>query len=446
MKPSRFNHFISRPDGRFLAFNARSGGLAIMEADKYRLYQKLAEMEGPVSPSDVETIDLMKDLRRGRFLIDDGEDELEQLELVNQMARFDSRSLSLTIAPTMDCNLDCRYCFEERNRDSMTADVADKVVEFVRKRVDTLALVRVCWYGGEPLFAAGRLFDLSRRIRAVCDDGNCRYTATMISNGYLLDRAMAERLKEQQVTDVQLTLDGPREVHDARRPLADGSGSWDVILDNIGQVVGLLRVNVRINVDQKNTDRVAELLETLEHRGLRDKLAVYFGKLEASTSVCQNIAEDCLDNRAFSLAEIELFQQALGRGFAIGKLPRPSPAFCGAVKTSSFLVDPRGRLYKCWNEVGTPERSLGPIDQKIDILHPELYPWLTSSPFKKKQCRRCNILPLCMGGCPMGEQGNGQTSTDNCTTWKYNLDQMLELIAQSRMRMIRERKEKQAVP
>jgi uncharacterized protein len=346
----------------------------------------------------------------------------------------------------MDCNLDCRYCFEERNRESMTDEVARQVIEFVSKRVNTLSMLRVCWYGGEPLFAADRLFDLSRRIRAVCDAGGCRYTATMISNGYLLDREMAQRLKEERVTDVQLTLDGPRDIHDARRPLADGSGSYDVILENISQSFDLLRVNVRINVDQKNSHRVAELLETLDRRGLRDKVAVYFGKLEASTSVCQNIAEDCLDNQAFSRAEIELFQQALERGFAICKLPRPSPAFCGAVKTSSFLVDPDGRLYKCWNEVGTPERSLGRIDQKIDILHPELYPWLTSSPFKKQQCRRCNILPLCMGGCPVREPGNGETVTDNCTTWKYNLNQMLELIAQSRMPVIREQGRKQTVP
>ena len=79
------------------------------------------------------------------------------------------------------------------------------------------------WHG-EPLLQMDRLVDLSRKMRDVCTRADCKYTASIVSNGYLLDRETAERLKEQQVADAQITLDGPRDVHDERRPLVGGGG------------------------------------------------------------------------------------------------------------------------------------------------------------------------------------------------------------------------------
>ena len=97
-----------------------------------------------------------------RIIVDDSSRDLYFLNSKTQSLRksYDTRTLSLIIAPTTGCNFACPYCFEpKKNPKTMTREVEDRIIEYVRSR--TLAEnISLTWYGGEPLLA----FDIIERL------------------------------------------------------------------------------------------------------------------------------------------------------------------------------------------------------------------------------------------------------------------------------------------
>jgi uncharacterized protein len=68
------------------------------------------------------------------------------------------------------------------------------------------------------------------------------------------------------------------------------------------------------------------------------------------------------------------------------------------MKQDFFVIDPDGYLHKCLNPVGNKKEAIGHISKPIEFT-PDLVTYLTWNPLEDKLCSRCNILPLCSGGC-----------------------------------------------
>lgn len=102
--------------------------------------------------------------------------------------------------------------------------------------------------------------------------------------------------------------------------------------------------------------------------------------------------------------------------------------YCCADSSSAFVIDPNGYMCKCWNDVGNISKSVGNVKNPEDITDENNtinMNYLLWSPFEFKKCRECNVLPLCMGGCPY----MGISKKDpECENWKYVLNDVLKLI------------------
>jgi uncharacterized protein len=255
----------------------------------------------------------------------------------------------------------------------------------------------------------------------------------MISNGYLLEKSVVDRLVALKVSMIQVTLDGPARVHNKRRPLKNGKASFDQIIENIKYACTKMTVGARINVDKDfNREIVSELLEELKVADLQQKVGVYFGMLEPASTVCSNIADSCYSTVDFSQVEINFYQLLLDKGFRIEKLPSPTSAFCMAQRLNAFLVDPAGNLYRCFNYVGDLKQSIGNIRDQVDFQHPNYTKLFNFDPYEDSRCKACDILPVCMGGCPSHRADRGMSGDELCQSWKHNLGPMLEIIARSR--------------
>lgn len=82
-------------------------------------------------------------------------------------------------------------------------------------------------------------------------------------------------------------------------------------------------------------------------------------------------------------------------------------------------------LYKCWNDVGVHERSVGNIKDDLalmnsNVLHQEYLLW---SPLNYTKCVECEYLPICMSGCPFNGMKLGKPE---CEKWIYNQIDILE--------------------
>lgn len=425
MKASRYSFFYPIENGQYLAYNAVTTGLAVMAGEEYARYLRIVEEQKEPDRAS----DLVQSLIRGAFLLEDAEDEVAELKAESHMGRFSGGQLYLTVAPTLACNFACPYCYEERVKATMNEEVQDALLAWIERQAAGLTLLYVTWFGGEPTLTMQTVERLSHGFNSLAARHGFRVHATMVSNGFLLDRVGAGRLASLGVRRVQITLDGPPEVHDLRRPLVGGKPTFDAILRNLKEIHDLLRVDLRINVDKTNALHVPKLLEILAREGLKGKIHPYFARVSAHTAVCANIAEDCIAAHEYSQEEARLDAVAMGAGFDIARIPyRIRGAYCTADRFKGYVVAPDGRLYKCWHHVTTAETQA--VGHVVRPPSPEerraFLRWMAWDPFEKAECRACRVFPICMGGCPA--EGQKIVERGQCLEWKFNLQGILEAL------------------
>jgi uncharacterized protein len=420
MKQSRYNIWVEGGDS-FYVFNGVSGALRRVSLDDYEALQVFLasdpEREVACSPA------LLAELVQGRMLVSDGCDELEILSKRYESSRWNTKHLGLTLVTSLGCNFDCPYCFEAKHPSIMDAEVQTALLQLVDDKLPIISSFSVCWYGGEPLVGKQPLLALSDAFIERCDRAGVSYSASIITNGYLLDEKTCNQLRERRVRNVQVTLDGPPEVHNLMRPLRNGRGTFWSIVRNLHHAVRYFDVAVRINVDHHNVEQAEVLLSILAAEGLADKLrSVYLGQLvgveDCGAAPSATYGHRCFTNFEFAQAEQEFVKIAARYGFATKRgLPGPSGTPCTAVRANELVVGSKGELYKCFESVGNPCEVIGNIRDYGDT-NGRLQKWLKYDPFADAECRTCVALPGCMGGCAHHAFDPNQYS-NRCDTFRH---------------------------
>jgi uncharacterized protein len=423
IKPSSYNYRTTLPAGIGLLFNFYS--LRLMGVSP-----KQAESVGSILDQPNAVPEKKKDARLRQllidkgFLIDDEVDELDYLKCFHHQACTQTRNFSLTILPSLACNFRCTYCYESPSRAAMSTEVQDALVSLVRQRVVQNGSFLVTWFGGEPLLRMDIIERLSKAFMELCSEHNARYSASVITNGSLLTRKMARKLVDFNVTRVQVTLDGPPEIHDSRRPLVSGGKTFSKIFRNLKVASPILPINLRINVDNTNREHIPEVLDLIEQAGLKGMVRPYLGHTLPYNEVCGDVAGCCLSDEDFSLLELETDFDMIKRGFGSYHMPRSTNVYCMADNNNSYGITPDGGVVKCWNDAANPEAEIGHlIKPYTEEMRSNAERWLMRDPFNL-ECARCILLPICMGGCPYLFLKTGRL---HCHDWKYHLKENLAI-------------------
>ena len=137
----------------------------------------------------------------------------------------------------MECNFACSYCYEKNNKDSKTGKMSSSIqkalLEFIYKRALHCEKLEIVWYGGEPLLCQDVIESLSASIISFCNTNNIIYDASIITNGYLLNKHSSDFLKKNKIEMLQVTIDGNEQIHNKRRPLKNGTQTYFTIVKNI---------------------------------------------------------------------------------------------------------------------------------------------------------------------------------------------------------------------
>jgi uncharacterized protein len=430
LKPSRCNFFIDMEGGGKLAFNSSSVYLAEIYADKYPIIQKL--ISRPDSAETEEEKRFLESLIEGQYLIDDELDEVEDLKARNRASRFNHAGFVLTIAPTLACNFKCDYCFEKQRPERMTDETIKALINFSETYIRRAENIAICWFGGEPTLCLSSIEKIYGEMGAKAAKYNAKFQpGTIVSNGYILDGKMAEKLIACGIHGGQITLDGPQRIHDRRRVLQNGKGTFRRIIENLKESSPAMKFVIRVNLDRRNYDMAFETLEALDKEGILPNVTVYFAPVNYTGSVCQDMMGLCLSTEEFSREQVELYKKLVENGFY--QIEYPSLAaggYCGADADSSFVIAPDGLIYKCWEEISVADdRSIGSIftDETTPRQRANRLKYMAWDPFEKSECRQCEILPVCMGGCPHDGIANSNPVRGACVSWKYNLREMLTL-------------------
>ncbi len=426
MKSSNYNILFDH-NGKKLAFNSMTCALAEVNDKFFRLLNEIEHNNFHEENLSEEDLSVLENMKKGGFITDDCFDEIEFLKFKSYQGKFKTDSLGLTIAPTFACNFACPYCYESTRNEIMSQDVMDAVCNEVQKAAERKKNVHISWYGGEPLLAKNVIWNLSEQFLKSCETTGTYYSAAIVTNGYLIDDETVNNFLKYKINKVQITIDGPPDIHNNRRKLKNSSKpTFDITLKNVKKVLDSgINVAIRINVDKTNEERVEELLDILLDYKLENAY-VYLGHVQSSTEACQSISGDCLTTKDYALKFVDFEKTLIEKGFNPNNYPsypRARSNNCGADAISSKVIAPDGSLYKCWHDMSDKNMSIGNIKDMSDVTDKNIMTqvnYLLFTPFKNEECLRCNVLPLCMGGCPT------VSNSCSCQKWKYGLIESLK--------------------
>lgn len=438
-KSSRYTRAIAVDDGAGLLYNGRTGALVQLGAGTFDRAKALLGERGRPLPADCEADALFTHLRLGEFIVAEDYDELRTLEELYEGQRRRSR-FQLTIFPTFGCNLACDYCFVGRKRGALSRVAQDEILAFVRRHLEENEIpgMSVDWLGGEPLLALPVIEYLSRGFRELCAEKGIPYSAQVITNGTVITDEAIGILETCGVDRLQITLDGPQEIHDRRRPfkvLNDARSSFEVILSGLERLLGKFLIRLRINVDRHNLDNVWPLLELFEERGWlgpEREFYPYLSRVAPFTEACSSVVDDACDLDSFYRVQFRWIERLFELGVPVlfqglYQYPLPRHYNCGAIGTNGFIFNAAGEVHKCGLAVDDPGEAVGTIGQQIDV-DGKASKWRSFSPFDNPKCRRCPYLPSCLGGCPRDQLENRTLQKrETCVYYKKFEDQLLAL-------------------
>ncbi len=359
-------------------------------------------------------------LRRGRLVVDSDEDDkrLGAEAAAAFVSETERTPTQLVVVPGFGCNLKCTYCYQEPF-DPAAGLVSPEVIDAFFAWVDRFHAGEeprpyVTLFGGEPLVDTPAHRD---RVQRYLEGARARgMGVAVVTNGYDLE-SYAGLLAQGPLREVQVTLDGPPAVHDARRPHGRGGGTFDRVVRGIEALVAAkVPINLRVVVDRANLPALPELARFVEARGWLDLPHERF-----KTQVGRNYELfGCAagQNRADLLGRAELWASYLdlaerepvlrrfyrprfhgmGHLAETGELPAANFDTCPATK-KEWAFGPDGSLYGCTATVGNPRYRLGSYHPEVRRDEAAIAQWSGRSTFRIAECKDCNLAPVCGGGC-----------------------------------------------
>jgi len=348
------------------------------------------------------------------------------------------------IVPTYSCNLRCTYCYEKglqtRGVSWLEKRLSEEMTEAALEamaRIDGPEGRQKCMtlYGGEPLQKSNETM-IRHLYEKACARGFRQFSA--ITNAVDLDSYTDILGKEGGISFLQITVDGPPSVHNGRRFLPDGTGTFEHIVRNIDMALKQgVRISVRINVDRKNANHVKWLKDFFQERQWSQSPLFRAYCSPVHGSICGK------GNDSFS-SHLEMRQAIRGEDstsgdvkessffqtdtltYAVEKrilahlshnqdLPFWRTAFCGS-NMAMYLFDPFGDIYPCWEVIGHPEHRIGLYGPGFLELDPQaIHQWHHRSVVKIPTCRSCPYLFFCGGGCEASAyRATGKLNEPHC--------------------------------
>lgn len=244
------------------------------------------------------------------------------------------------------------------------------------------------------------------------------YRFSAITNGVELPHFF-HLLGPDKIGFLQITLDGPKDIHDRKRigPLYRG-GTYDKILKNVKLTLETgTRISIRLHVDWTNVERIKDLVEDLGRFGLlaHKNFNMYTAAVQAFHRgidkpaypfIATHQVHQNLDRHFPQVVQIKNFQKSddgiqrkLER-YLKDKLPGIySDLEPCAATTGMYIFDPLGRIYSCWDNVGIVGQEVGTYSPEGPVLNARADEWLQRSPAYIEECKDCKYVFFHFGGC-----------------------------------------------
>ena len=416
-----------------------------MQLSKYNIVSKIKDsddwfivnpLSGQADILDSETYEQLKNTTEGNpEFVENGYhvDPVQEKKLFREkyLQFLDDREkdeVQIFFVTNYSCNFDCSYCYQagyEPLPVSLTKEVTDAFFEYIlnefsgRRKYITI-------FGGEPFLNATRHKENIEYIIQKAKANNLEVAA--VTNGYhLVD--YIDILKAGKIREIQVTLDGTRDMHNQRRYLKGGNATFDRIVQGVDRLLeNNIPVNLRMVVDKQNIDNLPDLAQFAIDKGWTTSPLF-------KTQLGRNYElHECQANQSKLYSRLELYQDLYDLlkkfphirefhkpAFSVSKFlfeqgEMPAPLFdaCTGTKTE-WAFDFTGNVYACTATVGKNGESLGTFYPEVRKNSEAVEEWLERDVLSIPKCRGCNLSLICGGGCAsMAKNYNGTLNSHDC--------------------------------
>ena len=320
------------------------------------------------------------------------------------------KALCLHIAHT--CNLNCSYCFASQgkyhgDRAVMSFEVGKRALDFLIENSGCRRNLEVDFFGGEPLMNFQVVKDLVAYARSVEKEHKKNFRFTLTTNGILIDDDVID-FANKECSNVVLSLDGRKEIHDRFRVDYAGNGSWEKIVPKFRKLVEAREGKnyyMRGTFTHANPDFLKDIQQMLD---------LGFTELSMEPVVCapgdpSELTREDLPivlEQYEKLAELMLEKDKEGKPFTFyhymidltgGPCIYKRISGCGS-GTEYMAVTPWGDLYPCHQFVGEEKFKLGNLWD--GVTNKEIQQEFANvNVYAHPECRDCWARLYCSGGC-----------------------------------------------
>lgn len=320
------------------------------------------------------------------------------------------KALCLHVAHT--CNLNCSYCFASQgkyhgDRAVMSFEVGKQALDFLIEHSAGRRNLEVDFFGGEPLMNFEVVKQLVAYARSREQECGKNFRFTLTTNGLQIDDDVIE-FANREMSNVVLSLDGRKEIHDRFRVDYAGNGSWERIVPKFQKLVearGHKNYYMRGTFTHANPDFLKDIEEMLR---------LGFTELSMEPVVCAPGDPSALTREDLpivmeqyeKLAELMLERHRAGKPFTFyhymidlkgGPCIYKRVSGCGS-GTEYMAVTPWGDLYPCHQFVGEERFKLGNVWDGVTNTEVQ-NEFASCNVYTRPECGDCWAKLYCSGGC-----------------------------------------------
>jgi len=422
----------------------------IKDSDNFFIVNSLtgnADILNPVDAGKVHKIrnkevvddpELIHEMEEKGYLIEEArESKLFRSKYLDFLDTRDDYEVQLFFVPNYTCNFACSYCYQDEyapSKGNLTTEIIDLFFAYIQKEFAGRRKY-ITVFGGEPLLNSPAQ---KEKIAYLIHKANAaQLEICFVTNGYTLVDYI-DILNQGMIREVQITMDGTADVHNARRFMKGGKGTFDKIVEGVDVcIANNITVNLRMVIDKENIENLADLAQFAIDKGwtsspyFKTQIGRNYELHHCQSAASQLFSRISLYQKLYDLTKahphiLEFYKPAYSISKFLaenGSMPDPLFDSCPACKTE-WAFDYTGKIYSCTATVGKEDESLGTFYPEVSRLDGIINLWESRDVTTIPECKTCSVQLACGGGCgSVAKNKKGSICSPDCRP----VEQLLEL-------------------
>ena len=421
----------------------------IKGSDNFFIVNLLTGNADILNPSDAEKIvkvrnrenfsddDFIRELSEKGYLAEEKEEsKLFRAKYLDFLDSREDDEIQLFFVPNYSCNFACSYCYQDEyapSKGQLTNQIIDSFFGYIQNEFAGRRKY-ITVFGGEPLLGSPNQKEIISYLITKANASGL--DLCFVTNGYTLVE-YADILNQGSIREVQITIDGTAAIHNARRFLKGGAGTFDKIVEGVDACLsGKITVNLRMVIDKENIENLPDLAQFAIDKGwtsspyFKTQLGRNYELHHCQSAVDKLYSRISLYEKLYDLTKehphiLEFYKPAYSISKFLsenGSLPDPLFDSCPACKTE-WAFDYTGKIYPCTATVGKSDEELGTFYPEITLEKDLISSWEMRDVTSIPECRDCSVQLACGGGCgSVAKNRSGAVCSTDCRPVKELLE------------------------